>query len=631
MRRRRFTTATAILVAVLLTASAATAQVYVSEQFGHEIYQFSFGETVGAIVNPDVPQAGIQDIELDSEGRLLLALGGNVVLFDPGDQSVLPLDESGWCSTTFATYPDGASSDIYVVRGDCVYGAPPELQYLPEGMGPAETAVVFEDSDKLRDVQVWPFGERAGNILVLSQSPPFMAEVERAGPTTFARLDNLFTTHHVNLRAFSITPEGEILVIDFNDGQLRVEDGELIPYGEPVGPGLQDISVGADGTIYITDSYDNIIHRFDADGTLILPPMGEGQLVTPRAVVAAGFTPTPPGENVATSPAEGVEIMFEEIVQGGYTSAAPVPSTERVSPGGNFLPDYVDPPGESGEFTYISLATEAVHRILIQVDVFMEGSRLFYASGVGDTFRDCTVVGSIDDARGTVPRFTEQPPPGRRVETGSTEVVLVEDMRPLPTVVEYKFQRLITTVTMHVSGTEECRDGGLKRYRRYVRRAKRRYDRGRLDDALSILAQLNLEVRSNAGWCTPDTYPNNLAGEILALSKTLMFSIEQLIPPGRGSAEVVSPTSLALSATSPMDDRSLIELTGPAGTEVAARVYNASGRLVSTLFEGRLHGGSERLIWDGTDNKGQRVSSGVYFVRLESEGESRSSKVVLIR
>jgi hypothetical protein len=150
-------------------------------------------------------------------------------------------------------------------------------------------------------------------------------------------------------------------------------------------------------------------------------------------------------------------------------------------------------------------------------------------------------------------------------------------------------------------------------------------------DALSILEQLNLKVRSNAGWCTPDTYPNNVAGEILALSKTLMFSIDQLTPPGRGSAEVVSPTSLALSATSPMDDRSLIELTGPAGTEVAARVYSASGRLVSTLFEGRLHGGSERLIWDGTDDNGQRVSSGVYFVRLESEGESRSSKVVLIR
>jgi flagellar hook assembly protein FlgD len=95
--------------------------------------------------------------------------------------------------------------------------------------------------------------------------------------------------------------------------------------------------------------------------------------------------------------------------------------------------------------------------------------------------------------------------------------------------------------------------------------------------------------------------------------------------------DVVSPTGLALRATSPVADRSLIELTGPAGTEVAARVYSASGRLVTTLFEGQLDGGTEHLTWLGTDQAGERVASGVYFVRLESKSESTTSKVVLVR
>ncbi len=617
MRSRRFTTATAILVVVLLTASVATAEVYVSDQFGQFILQFGLGETAGAIVNPDVPLPGIEDMELDSGGRLIIARNGIVILFDPEGQSVQLLDDTGTCSTTYATYPDGLSSDIYVVRGGCVSGDP-ELQYLPNGTGPAQTAVVFEDSDKLRDVQVWPFGDRAGNILVLSVSPPFMAEVERTGPTTFTRLDNVFTSSHMNLRGFSITPDGDILVIDFNNGQFLVENGELVPYGDPVGPGLQDISVGADGTIYITDSYDNIVHRFDADGTLILPPIGAGQLVTPRAVVAPGFTPTPPGENVPTSPTEGLEIIFEEIVQGGYITAAPVASTERVSPGGNFLPDYVDPPGQSGEFLYFDVDTESIYSRLIQVEIWMEGTRMFFAHGTQDTFRDVTIEGPIDDARGTISRFSE--------------VVLVEDTRPLSTVAEYKFQRFLTKVrTLSSVGTGSCPKGELKRIQRAARRAKRNYDRGRLEQTLGDLGSLNLAVRSLAGSCIPDTYPDNHAGEILALSKTLMFSLEQLIPPARESEGAVSPTSLALTATSPINDRSMITLTGPAGLEVAARVYNASGRLVSTLFEGRLHGGSERLTWDGTDGTGERVASGVYFVRLQSEGESRSSKVVLIR
>jgi hypothetical protein len=295
MAGQRLTTATAILVGVLLAASAATAQVYVSDQFGQFIFRFELGDTSGVIVNPDVPLAGIQDMELDGAGRLLIARDGNVVLFDPEDQSEQLLDEVGECSGTFATYPDGASSDLYLVGTyGCTEGRP-ELQYLPDGIGPAQTAVVFEESEKLVDVQVWPFGERAGNILVLSSTPPFMAEIERTGPTTFARLDNVFDGGNENLRGFSITPDGDILVIEFNDGIFRVDDGELVPYGEPVGPQLQDISVGADGTIYVTDSFDNFIHRFDAAGTLILPPMGAEQLTTPRAVVASGFAPTPPG------------------------------------------------------------------------------------------------------------------------------------------------------------------------------------------------------------------------------------------------------------------------------------------------------------------------------------------------
>ena len=617
MRRRRFLAAAVVPVAVLLAASVAVAQVYVSDQFGQDVYRFGLGQTAGAVVNPDVPLPGIEDLELDSGGRLLVARNGDVLLFDPGDQSTTLLDEGGECTTTYATYPDGASSDIYVVRGGCVSGHP-ELQYLPGGTGPAQTAIVFEDSDKLRDVQVWPFGERAGNILVLSVSPPFMAEIERTGPTTFTRLDNVFDADRSNLRGFSITPDGDILVIDFNEGQFRVEDGELIPYGDPVGPGLQDISVGADGTIYITDSFDNIVHRFSADGTLILPPIGEGQLTTPRAVVAPGFTPTPAGENVPASPTEGVDITFEEIVQGGYTTAAAFPSTERVSPGGNFLPDYVEAPGRTGQFLYFDIDTESIYSRLIQIEVWMDGGRMFLAHGTQDTFRDVTIDGPIEDARGTIGRFSE--------------VVLVEDLRPLTTVAAYKFERLLNSLQTTIPiGNSACPKYELKRLDKTARVAKRHYDRGRLDLALLALQDLNATVRSLAGWCIPDTYPNNQAGDILALSKTLMFSIGELMPSGRGSADVSSPASLALSVASPVADRSVIELSGPAGTEVAARVYSASGRLVATLFDGRLPEGGERLVWDGTNHAGDRVASGVYFVRAESAGESARSKVVLIR
>jgi len=52
---------------------------------------------------------------------------------------------------------------------------------------------------------------------------------------------------------------------------------------------------------------------------------------------------------------------------------------------------------------------------------------------------------------------------------------------------------------------------------------------------------------------------------------------------------------------------------------------------VTTLFEGELRGGRERVVWDGTAGSGEPVASGVYFVRLEAGEEVLTSKVVLIR
>jgi hypothetical protein len=61
------------------------------------------------------------------------------------------------------------------------------------------------------------------------------------------------------------------------------------------------------------------------------------------------------------------------------------------------------------------------------------------------------------------------------------------------------------------------------------------------------------------------------------------------------------------------------------------RVYDANGRVVSTLVEGALSPGNYRLVWNGTDDRGTRVSSGVYFLKLEVGSEAAVRKVILAR
>jgi len=64
---------------------------------------------------------------------------------------------------------------------------------------------------------------------------------------------------------------------------------------------------------------------------------------------------------------------------------------------------------------------------------------------------------------------------------------------------------------------------------------------------------------------------------------------------------------------------------------VRLRVYNVSGQLVKTLVNKVMEAGSHTASWDGTNNNGSKVSSGVYFYQLKSPEFTRSRKMVLLR
>jgi hypothetical protein len=60
-------------------------------------------------------------------------------------------------------------------------------------------------------------------------------------------------------------------------------------------------------------------------------------------------------------------------------------------------------------------------------------------------------------------------------------------------------------------------------------------------------------------------------------------------------------------------------------------IYDVSGRVVDTIDSQMLPAGRHELAWDGRSRSGEAVSSGVYFYRLEAAGESRASKLLVIK
>jgi len=64
---------------------------------------------------------------------------------------------------------------------------------------------------------------------------------------------------------------------------------------------------------------------------------------------------------------------------------------------------------------------------------------------------------------------------------------------------------------------------------------------------------------------------------------------------------------------------------------VILSVYTATGREVTTLVDQVQGPGEYRVVWDGRDQKGAEVASGVYFYRLTWNGSSETRRMVLLK
>jgi len=69
----------------------------------------------------------------------------------------------------------------------------------------------------------------------------------------------------------------------------------------------------------------------------------------------------------------------------------------------------------------------------------------------------------------------------------------------------------------------------------------------------------------------------------------------------------------------------------PSAGDTGLRVYNVAGRLVSVLVDGPRDAGWHTVRWDGRDEAGASVASGVYFIRLQTPTGSASRRAILVR
>jgi flagellar hook assembly protein FlgD len=75
-----------------------------------------------------------------------------------------------------------------------------------------------------------------------------------------------------------------------------------------------------------------------------------------------------------------------------------------------------------------------------------------------------------------------------------------------------------------------------------------------------------------------------------------------------------------------------LRLSLPSAGPARLGIYALDGSLVRTLVNGVRPAGQQTLVWDGRDDAGRALPSGVYFYRLNVAGQdSPSGKLILTR
>jgi hypothetical protein len=87
----------------------------------------------------------------------------------------------------------------------------------------------------------------------------------------------------------------------------------------------------------------------------------------------------------------------------------------------------------------------------------------------------------------------------------------------------------------------------------------------------------------------------------------------------------------AKNAPNPFNPTTTISYTLQENGPVSVKVYNTQGRLIRTLLEGEGFEGSHQVMWDGRNDRGEFVSSGMYFYKIIANNEIVTERMTLMK
>jgi hypothetical protein len=151
-----------------------------------------------------------------------------------------------------------------------------------------------------------------------------------------------------------------------------------------------------------------------------------------------------------------------------------------------------------------------------------------------------------------------------------------------------------------------------------------------LDVSLAVLGE-GLVI-SGQGLLFSVTLPAGvLPGDLELTARDAMNADLEFVLGATAVEDLPTVYRLAGNFPNPFNPKTVISFDLPEAQLVRLAVFSANGRRIATLLDAQMAAGSHSAVWDGRDEHGDQVASGVYFARIEAGPLNETHKMLLMK
>jgi hypothetical protein len=161
-----------------------------------------------------------------------------------------------------------------------------------------------------------------------------------------------------------------------------------------------------------------------------------------------------------------------------------------------------------------------------------------------------------------------------------------------------------------------------------------KFDPAALQHPAAALRMFEYSPAGPAGpmWLDVTTQP--AMGDSICGTSTQLGTFVIAFPSVTGVGDTPVPASFALHSNvpNPFNPITTISYDVPSpGADVSISIYDVSGRLIRSLVKAHRGAGTWSVEWNGDNDRGQSVASGVYFYRMKAGEFVETKKMVLLK